>query len=815
MSSRNRNSASKSRRSWVKELGDDDDEDSSSDFEFLGSPTNKSVEDLLPNQLVPTLEHAPPTPTRRLTRKLKKEKNISNTTHYGGFRIGKEEYHVGSCIYVEGDDPEGPYPAVLMDCWLDEKGNNRLKARWLHRSSRVIKGLKNSQRRGMKVTLEEDKHELFYSNDFDDMPADFVCGRFELLPYSEFQKRFPDGGSISPRNNKTQKKRKGRASAAGPADNFFYCRRCWDDKSGKMLDGFIWEDFLERRDFKCEEDIREEGKAHAKKTPVNRSHQSAAKRRAIKGKGKAKQSSGEEDNDNSGDEDFKPGETDEEHSEEERSAEEHSDSDFFAEANSECPGTPRKRKKATAAATTPRKRRARDIATTPTKNPTPRGRTPSTPTSRRNMPGTPTGTPRTKRKMRLVDLTLPPRLDLRAGAATDFDKARERLHVSAVPDTLPCREEEFGEVYGHLASAIDEGTGCCIYISGVPGTGKTATVHAVIRALTANAEAEELAPFQFVEINGMKLTDPSQSYSLLWESLTGSKVSAAHAADLLAKRFSTPSPGRQPIVVLMDELDLLVTKKQTVIYNFFEWPNLPHSRLIVIAVANTMDLPERMLSNKVSRLTRINFEAYKHTQLIKIVHSRLEGIEAFDDDAIEFCARKVGAVSGDARRALDICRRAVEILETTQNESTPAGTMTPNSAREAQSLVTMSVIDRAIKEMFNSVTVQALQRASFHQRLFMMAVVRVVKRTGKAEVEFGDVSMEHLRLARSGNLSLIPNASDLVALCAQLSTVRLLMTEQSRAGDPKQRMRLNVSEGDVLTAAKNGPDDYIRALAGL
>jgi Cdc6-like AAA superfamily ATPase len=50
----------------------------------------------------------------------------------------------------------------------------------------------------------------------------------------------------------------------------------------------------------------------------------------------------------------------------------------------------------------------------------------------------------------------------------------------------------------------------------------------------------------------------------------------------------------------MDELDLLVTAKQTVMYNFFEWPNWPHSRLIVVAVANTMDLPERMLSNKIS-----------------------------------------------------------------------------------------------------------------------------------------------------------------------------------------------------------------------
>ena len=56
-------------------------------------------------------------------------------------------------------------------------------------------------------------------------------------------------------------------------------------------------------------------------------------------------------------------------------------------------------------------------------------------------------------------------------------------------------------------------------------------------------------------------------------------------------------------VVLMDELDLMVTAKQDVVYNFFNWPNLPESNLIVIAVANTHDLPERTMSAKVrSRL---------------------------------------------------------------------------------------------------------------------------------------------------------------------------------------------------------------------
>ncbi|KAK5277668.1 Origin recognition complex, subunit 1, partial [Cryomyces antarcticus] len=186
--------------------------------------------------------------------------------------------------------------------------------------------------------------------------------------------------------------------------------------------------------------------------------------------------------------------------------------------------------------------------------------------------------------------------------------------------------------------------------------------------LNQSVLAEELDDFIFVEINGMKVTDPHQSYSLLWEALRGDRVSPSHALELLEREFSAPSPRRVPCVVLMDELDQLVTRNQSVMYNFFNWPQLRHSRLIVLAVANTMDLPERTLSNKISSrlgLTRITFPGYTHMQLISIITSRLENVPGaiVHPDAIQFASRKVAAVSGDARRALDICRRAVEIAE--------------------------------------------------------------------------------------------------------------------------------------------------------
>ncbi|KAJ1677273.1 Origin recognition complex, subunit 1, partial [Spiromyces aspiralis] len=240
--------------------------------------------------------------------------------------------------------------------------------------------------------------------------------------------------------------------------------------------------------------------------------------------------------------------------------------------------------------------------------------------------------------------------------ATAYEIARQRLHVSAVPDTLPCREDEFAEILMYLQSALDEGGSLCLYISGVPGAGKTATVREVIRTLQESADQGDVPPFKYTEINGMKLTDPAQAYVLLWRAIKNSdeRITPSHAAQLLDQHFSQAAArgsagggGHKQIhIVLMDELDLLVTKNQAVIYNLFDWPYRPNARLIVIAIANTMDLPERMLSHKVSSrlgLTRVNFQPYTYQQLYTIVTSRLEGCEAFDPDAIEFCARKVSA----------------------------------------------------------------------------------------------------------------------------------------------------------------------------
>ncbi|RPB04619.1 hypothetical protein L873DRAFT_1274913 [Choiromyces venosus 120613-1] len=118
----------------------------------------------------------------------------------------------------------------------------------------------------------------------------------------------------------------------------------------------------------------------------------------------------------------------------------------------------------------------------------------------------------------------------------------------------------------------------------------------------------------------------------------------------------------------MDEVDQIVTRGQSAIYNFFNWPGGWHSKLIVLTVPNTMGLPERTPRNKISsRLSSITFPGYTHSQPMTIIQSCLEGVSGnmVDPDAVQFAA-----VSVDARRSLAICPRAVEIVEYSSNKDT-------------------------------------------------------------------------------------------------------------------------------------------------
>lgn len=114
-------------------------------YTFLGSPLNKTVDDLTPQATVPT-------PTRRATRGLKRQ-GISNIRQYGGFQKNGIEYRLGDCVLLETDEQDEPYKAKIISCYQNEEGEGRLKVRWLYKE----KDVKRTKRGKAKDQFDSDQ----------------------------------------------------------------------------------------------------------------------------------------------------------------------------------------------------------------------------------------------------------------------------------------------------------------------------------------------------------------------------------------------------------------------------------------------------------------------------------------------------------------------------------------------------------------------------------------------------------------------------------------------------------------------------------
>ncbi|CAK5091993.1 unnamed protein product [Meloidogyne enterolobii] len=226
------------------------------------------------------------------------------------------------------------------------------------------------------------------------------------------------------------------------------------------------------------------------------------------------------------------------------------------------------------------------------------------------------------------------------------------------------REKEFELIESLISTALKDKSSLCVYISGPPGTGKTATVKEVVNHLQwkidKNGRHKE---FHFVSIDCFaSSTTTSLAQHILLRLETQTKIS--NGKQVLQALENKISKCKIPILILLDEVDNLVSRKDEIIYDAFNWPNKFPGRVIVIGISNSLDLTERQLSKiKFAHPPKsIVFPPYTSQMLISILTSYLNNIgskSSIDTKAIELCARKVASMTGDVRRALDIASQMI------------------------------------------------------------------------------------------------------------------------------------------------------------
>ena len=131
--------------------------------------------------------------------------------------------------------------------------------------------------------------------------------------------------------------------------------------------------------------------------------------------------------------------------------------------------------------------------------------------------------------------------------------------------------------------------------------------------------------------------------------------------------------------------------------------------------------------------------------------SRISRLDIFSDDAIEMCARKIAAWSGDVRKALELCRRAAEIcwgagVEAKEKEAAEAaaamgivgaggagkggrgktkkgGKRSRPGVGDMRLEVGLQHVNRANRELTTTDQIQFLEHGSLFEQLWMVAVV--------------------------------------------------------------------------------------------
>ncbi|XP_020784298.1 LOW QUALITY PROTEIN: cell division control protein 6 homolog [Boleophthalmus pectinirostris] len=399
---------------------------------------------------------------------------------------------------------------------------------------------------------------------------------------------------------------------------------------------------------------------------------------------------------------------------------------------------------------------------------------------------TPTGSPH---KSKLGSDKKPPVVRLFADKSR-FLSVKQALHT-AVPERLLSRDSERAAIRQFLEEKVLQKKPGSLYISGAPGTGKTACLNCVLHDMKS-----QLSSVQTVLLNCMTLRSSHSVFSLLSEKLKSSGGQSGLQKLLTA-------PGRAVLLVL-DEMDQLDSKAQDVLYTIFEWPHLPKSRLCLIGIANALDLTDRILprlqARPECRPLLLNFPPYSRQELTAIVQDRLAQASAetlLDPSAVQFCARKVSAVSGDARKALDICRRAVEMVESDERKKATDGTTEAKASR-----VSLPQVARVLSEVYGDRMAQTEGETFPLQQKLLVCCLLLLIRNGKSkEVPLGKLHEAYSRLCARRQVG-AAGQSECLSLCSLLESRGIFALKKAKEAR-LTKIFLKIEEKDVENALKD------------
>ncbi|KAL5005832.1 hypothetical protein ScPMuIL_016990 [Solemya velum] len=363
-------------------------------------------------------------------------------------------------------------------------------------------------------------------------------------------------------------------------------------------------------------------------------------------------------------------------------------------------------------------------------------------------------------------------------------RAKQSFHT-AKPDRLVGREPETKQILTFVERHLSQKSAGSIYISGAPGTGKTAVLSHILENVKDRYKCKSLY------LNCMTLRDPATVYSKLYTDITGKTTSAKDRLKAIEKVLSTPG---QSIILVLDEIDQLDSKNQEILYTIFEWPTLAKSRLILIGIANALDLTDRILPRLQARPKckpeLLNFAPYSKDQIASILKDRLhdledDGVSVMEPSAVQFCARKISAVAGDLRKALDVCRRSIEMVETDVRSQQILKVSTPDCRSPTKSpLVPKKIsivhINKVLSDIYgSSASVSHQDTIPLQQKLVVCTLLVVLKEGKMKEVTLGKLHETYCKICKKRQMAAVDN-SEFQGVCTLLESRGILGIKKAK-----------------------------------
>lgn len=436
-----------------------------------------------------------------------------------------------------------------------------------------------------------------------------------------------------------------------------------------------------------------------------------------------------------------------------------------------------------------------------------------------NLPGHTKGaSPRKSAKQQYFD----------ASDSCHIQAVKSALHLSTVPVNMLCRDIEQGKVFEFCKRHLLQQQPGSLYICGCPGTGKSLLVEKVKLLAGEWAKEGALPAPEILSFNSTSFTNPSDIFERIFVHLStqGNSIKSSKLSVLKTVKHALHKPTNKStwrmLMLIVDEMDYLISKDQSVLYELFGLSAQADSRCILIGIANAIDLADRFLP-KLNTLqchpTVVPFCAYRKDQVLTVLKQRMQVLPftVFEPAALELCARKVAAASGDMRKALHVCRIAVELFELEMKKGfdrkvpkngiqnsksefqlSPSKKMNQKAKdKHHQDLVGMHHMAQALARTFRSAVVDTVKSLPKHQQMVLCAAVRLFRQK-KKDATLGQLNVDYVEFCKSTDMAAL-SVPEFSSICRVLADQGLLNLGSSRE-DRLRRVFLQVDEDDIIFA---------------